>query len=253
MFCARKWSLALTLAVLSAGLTGCTAMMPANRLEGLNARRIPKNLLEPPRSNKEPLDFVMLRQDPPKPYKLDAFDTLGIYIEGILGKEDEPPPYEPDPLGNTPPAVGYPIPIREDGTLVLPLLKEPIQLKGKSVAEAQDAIREAYIAQNLFSLRAFESWWRCIDHGLIRLSSSARMVVGNSENQVRIDSKRRTTQEASSGEQDIFWICLPMRTTFSTLSWKRAVSPVSTPSPRSKFYVVISRVRFKVPKIAQRC
>lgn len=78
MFCARKWTLVLTLGLMSLGLTGCTGLMPSNRLEGLNARRIPKNLLEPPRSNKEPLDYVMLRQDAPNPYLLDAYDTLGI-------------------------------------------------------------------------------------------------------------------------------------------------------------------------------
>jgi hypothetical protein len=155
MFCARKWTLVLTLGLMSLGLTGCTGLMPSNRLEGLNARRIPKNLLEPPRSNKEPLDYVMLRQDAPNPYLLDAYDTLGIYIEGILGKEDEPPPYLPDPLGNVPPAIGYPIPIRRDGTLVLPLLKEPVELKGKTVAEAQDIIREAYIKEELIQPEGF--------------------------------------------------------------------------------------------------
>jgi hypothetical protein len=124
-------------------------MNPQTRVEGLNARRLPDNILAEKRADHEPIDYVLLRQDPPKEYLLDEKDTLGIYIEGFLGEANQPPPYLADPIGNTPPAVGYPIPLQEGGILTLPLLREPLNLKGKTVVQAQEAIRQAYMDQGL--------------------------------------------------------------------------------------------------------
>src|SRR5207302_1478339 len=43
-----------------------------------------------------------------------------------------------------PPAVGFPIPVRSDGTVSLPLIA-PVSVQGLSVEQAQEAIRDAYI------------------------------------------------------------------------------------------------------------
>jgi hypothetical protein len=70
-------------------------------------------------------------------------DVLGIYIEGVLGQSDEPPPVHFPEAGDLPPAVGYPIPVREDGTLSLPLVP-PIAAGGLTLAQTEEEIRKAY-------------------------------------------------------------------------------------------------------------
>ena len=45
--------------------------------------------------------------------------------------------------GNQPPILGLPIPIRDDGTILLPYVP-PIQVRGMTLEEAQEALRRAY-------------------------------------------------------------------------------------------------------------
>ncbi len=104
---------------------------------------------EESRSDKEPINFLRLRQEPPEAYRLDARDVLGIYIEGVLGSKDEPPPVHfPEAGEDMPPAIGYPIPIREDGTISLPLV-DPMDLRGLTLAQAEQKIRNAYFRKKI--------------------------------------------------------------------------------------------------------
>ena len=95
--------------------------------------------------NQEPekINFLTLRRKPPESYILGGGDTLGIYIQGITGDKDVPPPvhFPEDP--GLQPALGYPVPIRDDGSISLPLI-DPIALDGLSLAQAETKIREAY-------------------------------------------------------------------------------------------------------------
>ena len=101
------------------------------------------------RSDKEPINFLRLRQEPPEAYRLDERDVLGIYIEGVLGTKDEPPPVHfPEEGDDMPPAIGFPVPIREDGTISLPLI-EALDLRGLTLAEAEQRIRYTYISQKI--------------------------------------------------------------------------------------------------------
>ena len=95
------------------------------------------------RSDKEPINFLRLRQEPPPAYQLGPRDVLGIYIEGILGNKDEPPPVHFPEDSDLPPAVGYPVPIREDGTISLPLVP-PFSVEGLTLAQAEHQIRVEY-------------------------------------------------------------------------------------------------------------
>jgi hypothetical protein len=151
MSMANKCTRAIVAGGLLVVLTGCGIATPSRRVEGLNVRRLPDTILAEPRLDKEPIDYVMLRQDPPEAYRLDEFDTLGVYIEGILGREDDPPPFLDDPLGNTPPAVGFPIPLQKGGVITLPLLDGPLTLKGLTILEAQEVIRKAYLDQGILT------------------------------------------------------------------------------------------------------
>ncbi len=101
------------------------------------------------RTDKEPINFLRLRQEPPEAYRLDERDVLGVYIEGVLGSKDEPPPVHfPEAGENLPPAIGYPVPVREDGTVSLPLVEE-VDVRGLTLGQAEKKIRNAYIRKRI--------------------------------------------------------------------------------------------------------
>ena len=68
--------------------------------------------------------------------------TLGIYIQGITGDKDIPPPVHFPESGGQP-ALGYPVPIRDDGYISLPLVA-PVRVSGLTVGEAEAKIVRAY-------------------------------------------------------------------------------------------------------------
>ncbi|HEX4128639.1 MAG TPA: polysaccharide biosynthesis/export family protein [Pirellulales bacterium] len=130
------------LAILSgSGCATCTAI-PASRM--------PPSLLATPRAGKDPINFINLRQDPPAVYQLGPNDILGVFIEGVLGQADVPPPVHFPEQGSlaggspAPPSIGYPMPVREDGTVAMPLIP-PIRVAGLTVTQAEEQIRDTYI------------------------------------------------------------------------------------------------------------
>lgn len=83
-----------------------------------------------------------------KQYFLDADDVLGIFIEGVLGDLDESPPVQvPDPNSDLPPSLGYPVSVRADGTISLPLV-EPIPVRGLTITQAEALIKSKYLDRN---------------------------------------------------------------------------------------------------------
>jgi len=70
-------------------------------------------------------------------------DVLGIYIQGITGDAEVPPPVNFADQDNTTPAIGYPVPIRDDGYISLPLIA-PLRVIGLTVGEAEAKIIRAY-------------------------------------------------------------------------------------------------------------
>ncbi len=113
---------------------GPTDLTPAN--EVLNAA-----CCEP--DNTTQINFLKLRQTPPEQYILGKGDTLGIYIQGITGDKDVPPPVHFPEDATQQPALGYPVPIRDDGTISLPLIRA-LEIEGNTLAEAESKIVEAY-------------------------------------------------------------------------------------------------------------
>lgn len=126
--------------------TGCTSI---SSRETVSPYCFSNGLQGGPRSDLEPINLVRLRQDPPAVYMLGPGDTLGIYIEGVLGSRDEPPPVHfPEKFQREmPPAIGYPIPIREDGSLPLPLVPA-IMAEGLTIAQLETVIRKSYTEDN---------------------------------------------------------------------------------------------------------
>ena len=134
---------ALALAVLvSMSMTGCTALF--SPLDTIPASRLPAQFRAEPQASKVPLNPARLRQTRPEFYTLDSKDVLGVFIEGILGNADEPPPVQLANQGSDlPPAIGFPVPVREDGTLSLPSIK-PIPVRGLTIKQAEELIQRAY-------------------------------------------------------------------------------------------------------------
>ena len=88
------------------------------------------------------LVFLRLNSEPvTKPGRV-----LGFYIEGVLAPASEyggilnvPPPPDRDP----PASMGYPVPIRKDGTVSLPSIK-PVYVQDKSLREIHELVSSAY-------------------------------------------------------------------------------------------------------------
>lgn len=122
--------------------TGCLS----NRdIAAIPVSRVPSDLLAVDSKDKyKDISLLRLRQDPPETYLLGPGDVLGVYIKGVLGDEEQLPPVHYPEDGNRPPAVGYPVPVREDGTVALPIV-DALSVSGLSLVEATNAIRMAYI------------------------------------------------------------------------------------------------------------
>ena len=124
-------------------LGGCAALTNpvAN---GVPARLLPDELLAESREGYVPIPLTLLRQPPPEKYVLAAGDTLGIYIGGVLGSEETPLPVNIPDTPDLPPSVGYPFPIRENGTISLPYI-DPVKVEGMTIEEAEVAVTRAYL------------------------------------------------------------------------------------------------------------
>lgn len=132
----------LGLAISCLGSTGCMSLL--SPIYGVPAHRLPSQFLAQPKNNLLPIDVSRLRQEPPPAYLIDSGDVLGIYIEGVLGKEDEPPNVINPPMGSgLPPTIGYPMAVRDDGTLSLPFVP-PVNVRGLTMEQVENAIRRAY-------------------------------------------------------------------------------------------------------------
>jgi hypothetical protein len=144
---ARRHFAMVIMLLLCAALTGCAAITNpvAN---GIPVRILPEELLAPSREGYETIPLTALRQPPPEKYILAAGDILGIYIEGVLGSAEAPPPVNVPATPDLPPSIGYPFPIRQDGTISLPYI-EPVSVAGMTIEEAERAVIDAYLKKQI--------------------------------------------------------------------------------------------------------
>ena len=132
----RLTTLMVMLAVVT--VTGCRSM------NAIPVSRVPRDILQAQlKDDFEDISMLRLRQDPPENYLLGPGDVLGIYIKGVLGATDELPPIHFPEDANRAPAIGFPVPVREDGTLALPFV-DPIPVQGLSLVDATQAILDAF-------------------------------------------------------------------------------------------------------------
>jgi protein involved in polysaccharide export with SLBB domain len=139
----------MTLTVASSGcISSACRAVPATRL--------PADLQPKPRSARVPIDYTLLRQQPPASHIIGIRDIVGIYIQDIVpstNNRQEPnilnlpvltqaDYYPPRGMVNSP-AVGLPMEINAEGTVVLPLVP-PIKLAGLTLSQATEKIRQEY-------------------------------------------------------------------------------------------------------------
>ena len=138
----RSWFVRLLFLLVSAQATGCAALTNPVA-DGVPVHLLPAEYLGHPHQDDKPIPLNLLRQPPPDFYHLDSGDILGVYIDTVLGEKNQPPPVRYAEQGNVSPALGYPVPVQENGTVLLPYVK-PVYVRGMSVGEAHDAIAKAY-------------------------------------------------------------------------------------------------------------
>jgi Polysaccharide biosynthesis/export protein len=139
----HKLVVVLLLAALAVS-PGCAAVTNpvAN---GIPVRKVPPELLGESRQDLEQTPLTVLqRPQPDNNNKLiGPGDVLGIWIEGVLGEKGQAPFVRVPETGRQTPTLGYPIPVRGDGTISLPLVP-PIEVKGLTLEEAEAKIRKVY-------------------------------------------------------------------------------------------------------------
>lgn len=143
----RQLMFCVTVAAVTA-VAGCstTGSSRYGDLPAVPVRRVPAELLKAEtRTDLQELTLTRLRQDPPPVYLIGPGDVLGVYIENVLGQPDEAPAVHFPETDDRPPAVGFPIVVREDGSIALPLVPA-LQVEGLSLTETEGVIRRAYTA-----------------------------------------------------------------------------------------------------------
>jgi protein involved in polysaccharide export with SLBB domain len=124
--------------------------------DGIPVRKVPAELLEPSKANEQTIPLSLLGQPKPPAYRIDSGDVLGVYVEGFLGERTPPDPLpihvgplvQARDVHRLSPAAGYPVPVDEDGTVSLPGAGT-LSLRGMSLPEARDAVRDFYVSAKL--------------------------------------------------------------------------------------------------------
>ena len=148
-----QW-LAWSVMLLASGTgVGCASFSNPAVPDAIPVHRLPAEVFGSSREAEKTIPLTLLRQDVPKNYLLDAGDILGVFVEGVLGERGQPPPvinFQQLSPGGTPPppAIGFPIPVQENGMVSLPLL-DPIPVTGKSMADVQNLVAKEYIDRRL--------------------------------------------------------------------------------------------------------
>ncbi|MEM0926975.1 MAG: polysaccharide biosynthesis/export family protein, partial [Planctomycetota bacterium] len=163
MFRKRNCSIIKTTLLVSAGLVmtlmnaGCHLVSSAKH--AIPAHRLDPSLFDCPREQMIPISYAALGQDRPVEHLIGPGDTLSAYIFGVFPANEEESPvqqraqavnqrYYPPRGTEVGPSTGLPIRVDDRGTIDLPLIG-PISVAGKTLAEAIEAIREAYRAKEV--------------------------------------------------------------------------------------------------------
>ncbi len=143
----------LTLAVLVCGL-GCASISNPTTFPSVAVRRLPPEVFGPSRDAQLDIPQTLLRQPPNQEHKIDAGDTLGIFLpEPFEARTTFPQVTFPrDGSLSQNIGIGTPVQVLEDGTISLPNL-EPLDVSGLTIAQTREKIIETLLKTNIFKTR----------------------------------------------------------------------------------------------------
>jgi protein involved in polysaccharide export with SLBB domain len=131
----------------AAGLSGGCAAVTNPVADGIPVRRLPAEVLGRPKADLQPIPFTTLKQKELPAYLLDKGDTLAVVADDIMAPRGTSAPVTLPDAYNPQSAVGYPVPVNDNGTISLPGLP-PISVKGKTLAEVEELIKDTASGKN---------------------------------------------------------------------------------------------------------
>lgn len=130
-----------------AALSGGCASLANPVADGIPVRRLPEEVLGRPKADLKPIPLTLLRQKEIENYTLDKGDVLAIVAEEIIAPANTPVPVRLPDQYNTNAALGYPVPVGDDGTISIPRLPA-IKVRGKTLAEVEQLIKDTASGKN---------------------------------------------------------------------------------------------------------
>lgn len=138
------------LPLLVAAVCGCAALTNPAAL-GIPVRRLDPKFLAKPREDEVALPLNLLQRKQEGSEKILPGAILGVFVDNVLGDKNSPPPIQlPNEGSRLPPAIGFPIVVREDGTISLPFT-DPIHVAGLTSSEAEAKVKKTLIDRGIIN------------------------------------------------------------------------------------------------------
>lgn len=147
-FLLHEWSVSLRAVKWIAWATAIALVMPAAavaQVRNVRVVRTPtRTAYRPVYPNRRAPEVGRSSTNAPAAYRLGDGDTLGIIVDGVLGKfgEDAPVHMPKSKDSDVLPGIGYPVIVR-NGTLSLPMI-DPVSVRGLTTSQAQKKISNTY-------------------------------------------------------------------------------------------------------------
>ena len=141
----RGWFVSTLL--FGSALSGGCASLANPVADGIPVRRLPDEVLGRPKADLKPIPLTLLRQRETDSYKLDKGDVLAIVAEEIIAPANTPVPVRLPDQFNATAALGFPVPVSDDGTISISRLPA-INVRGKTLAEVEQLIKDTASGKN---------------------------------------------------------------------------------------------------------
>lgn len=129
--------------------TGCAAVT-SPVTNGVPVHMLPSELLADSKEKLHPIPPTWLKAPKKEYYTLDTGDILGVYIKDVLPISEMILPVNFPDSSSLPPSTGVPIPVRQNGTISLPLIGS-VDVRGLTVEEAEEKIVDAYLGTEMLN------------------------------------------------------------------------------------------------------
>ena len=181
-----RFFLAVLISLIAVPVSTASAQRIRNTIP---AGQVPASQLQQPPPLQTFPEITYLQAPKAKRYLLDSGDVLGVFIEGVLGQVGEAPPVNyPPESSRLGPSIGYPIVVRENGTISLPLV-DPISVRGLTIEQAEALVKVCLSRRAIVQTK--DSY---------RQESNPCYVATRTHNQRHRDSTRQFGLDANSGK-----------------------------------------------------